>query len=290
MTPGQFAANEYRDYVVYKELARVETRPGFKKILEELVEHERGDFEFWKEFSSQKEFHVGRWNLMLYVMMRKVLGLTFTARFLEGREKEAVAAYDSYLKTVSDPHIRERIEKIIEHERYHEHTLIENIGETRVKFVSSVVLGLNDGLIELTGAMTGFAFALQSTLVVALAGAITGISASMSMAASAYQQARHENTQEKSPGLAAFFTGTSYLVVVLILIAPFLLIPNTFTALGLMFFFVLAIVVAVSFYSSVLLERRFIIQCAEMLAFSVGVAIVAFILGLGLRELIGVSV
>lgn len=290
MTPEQFAANEYRDWVVYRELARVETIPAFKKILEELVEHERSDFEFWRDISSKKEFHMSQLSLFGFRLMRMVLGLTFTAKFLEGREKEAQAAYREYLETVKDAELRVRVERIIEHEKYHEHALIDHIGETRVKFMSSIVLGLNDGLIELTGALTGFAFALQSAALTALAGAITGISASMSMAASAYLQARHDTKDGKNPVVAAFFTGISYLIVVAILVAPFLLLPDTSEALVVMLIEVLIIILSVSFYSSVLLERRYSVQFGEMFLFSAGVAVIAFLLGLGLRELIGVDV
>lgn len=289
MTPERFAQNEYRDYAVYKELARVETVPSFKKILEELVEHEAKDFEFWKGISKKKEFRMSSMSLFFYRLMRNVLGLTFTAQFLEGREKEAQKAYKEYIKTVTDPAIKKRIKNIIEHEQYHERVLIDHIKEDRVKFVSSIVLGLNDGLIELTGALTGFAFALQNALLVALAGSITGISASMSMAASAYLQARHEENG-KNPVTAAIYTGLSYLVVVIILIAPFLLLPNEKVALGVMLTLVLIIIASVSFYSSVLMERKYSAQFGEMFLFSAGVAFVAFLLGLGLRALIGVEV
>lgn len=289
MTPERFAQNEYRDFVVYRELARVETVPAFKKILEELVLHEKADFEFWRDLAGEKKYSVGAISLLGYRLMRKVLGLTFTAKFLEGREKEAQAAYRAYLSTVKDEEVKRKIEKIIEHEQYHEHALIGHIEEKRVKFMSSIVLGLNDGLIELTGALTGFAFALQSTVFVALAGAITGISASMSMAASAYLQARHEENG-KNPVTAAIFTGFSYAVVVVLLVGPFIILPDVFIALAVMLGVVFLIIASVSLVSSVLLERPFAVQFGEMLLFSIGVAIIAFFLGLALRFFIGVDV
>ncbi|HEX9609004.1 MAG TPA: VIT1/CCC1 transporter family protein [Candidatus Paceibacterota bacterium] len=289
MTAEQFAENEYRDYVVYRELARVETIPSFKKILEELVLHEKADFEFWRDLADKREYRVGPLSLLGYRLMRQVLGLTFTAQFLEGREKEAQAAYLTYLETVTDPKIRERIENIVEHEKYHEHALIKHIEERRVKFVSSIILGINDGLIELTGALTGFALALQNTAFVALAGAITGVSASMSMAASAYLQARHEENG-KNPVTAALFTGFSYLGVVILLVGPFLIFSDVFVALAATLLMVLLIIATVSLYSSVLMERPYGAQFGEMFLFSAVVAFIAFILGLVLRAIIGVDV
>ena len=56
MTPDQFALNEYRDYITYRELAKTETVPEFKKILEALVEHEIEDYRFWLPYCSKAEF------------------------------------------------------------------------------------------------------------------------------------------------------------------------------------------------------------------------------------------
>ncbi len=52
--------------------------------------------------------------------------------------------------------------------------------------MSSVVLGLNDALVELTGALAGFTLSIQNSKIIALMGLITGISASLSLAASEY--------------------------------------------------------------------------------------------------------
>ncbi len=52
--------------------------------------------------------------------------------------------------------------------------------------MGSMVLGMNDALIELTGALAGFTFAMQNTRIVALAGLITGVSATLSMTSSSY--------------------------------------------------------------------------------------------------------
>src|SRR3989344_7214297 len=116
MTPEQFAQNEYFDLRVYQTLAAREPVYAFKKILQELVEHEESDFNFWRTLSKQKEFYVGWFQLSLFRLMRKILGLTFTAKFLEGRERETIKAYEAYLKTLTDQNLKARVEDIIEHE------------------------------------------------------------------------------------------------------------------------------------------------------------------------------
>ena len=286
MNPDIFAREEYRAYIIYKELALVESNQDFKKILEEFIEHERGDYNFWLALAKQKEFRVSHLDIIVHKLLRKIFGLTFTIKLLEGREKKAVRQYAAYLETIDDIELRKRIESIIVHERYHERELIGRGEEGRLKFVSSVVLGLNDGLIELTGALVGFAFAFSENKLVALAGVITGVSAALSMASSAYMQAEYE--KGKDPIKAGVVTGISYVFVVALLVAPFFFVEDTRTALFSMAFIVMVILAAVSSFSSVILERSFLEQIARMFVFSVGVAIVAFAIGSLFKYLTGV--
>ena len=73
---------------------------------------------------------------------------------------------------------------IILEENQHETGLLQLLGEERLRYTGSMVLGLNDVLVELTGALAGLTLALQDTKLVALTGSITGIAAALSMGAS----------------------------------------------------------------------------------------------------------
>jgi vacuolar iron transporter family protein len=285
-TPDEFARNEYTDYVIYRELAKTETDPAFKKILEALVEHEIGDYRFWLPYCSKKKHTVSGFEVWCLKMMRKVLGLTFTAKFLEGNERDAVRNYTAFLEKAEDS-MKEKLRDIIRHEKSHETSLIGQIREERVSFLSSIVLGVNDGLIELTGALVGFAFALHNTRSTALLGTVTGIAATLSMAASAYMQARHE--EGKDPKKAALYTGMAYLLVVAVLVLPYFLVRDIYFAVGAMFGLIVLMIVALSFYSAVLFERSFRRQAMEMLSFSLGVAAVTFLLGSFVRSAIGIA-
>lgn len=276
MTPEQFARNEYRDYVVYRELAKTEPVAEFKKILEKLVHHEWDDYQFWLKSSTVKTHRVSVVHIWALRLMRRLLGLTFTAKFLELHEKEAVRNYAALIAQ-ADAALRPKLEEIVAHEMHHERELIGQIHEERVKFLGSVVLGINDGLIELTGALVGFAFALQQQVQVGVFGVVTGMAATLSMTASAYMQARHE--EGRDPKKAALYTGGAYGVVVALLVAPFFLFPSVTLALAAMVVMIVALIAGFSFYSAVLFERDYQRQFREMLLFSLGVAVVAFLLG-----------
>ena len=66
-----------------------------------------------------------------------------------------------------------RFWKVFEMERKNlEKALLEMLDEERLKYVGSMVLGLNDALVELTGSLAGFTFAMQNTKLIALSGLI----------------------------------------------------------------------------------------------------------------------
>ena len=163
------------------------------------------------------------------------------------------------------------------------------IDEEKLKYVGSVVLGLNDALVELTGALAGLTFALSSARLVASAGAITGIAASLSMAASEYLSTKSEGGG-KSPIKAAVYTGIAYTLTVAALILPYLLLSHLLISLGLMLIIAVVIIYAFTFYICVVKGLNFRKRFLEMLFISLGVAGLSFLIGLGVRVLLKVEV
>lgn len=282
------AYNQYNGYIIYKELAQSESSPEFKKILQTLARHESNHFRFWKQFATTAHFSISPFKRWLYRMARKMFGLTFTVRFLERHEKELINQYQHFLHEVKDAKLKKQVQTIIQQEQQNERLLISHIKEEKVEFISSIVLGLSDGLIEITGALVGFTLAFRVNSVVALTGSITGLAAALSMASSAYMQARYE--QEKNARKAAIYTGITYIAVVGLLLLPFLItttIPAALTILGIIILFIVS---WTSYYTSILFERSFRRQFLEMMIFTVGVAGITFLIGLLLRHYFGVAV
>lgn len=283
----RFAEDECRAHAVYSELAKSETDQKAKRLMGHLAEHEAEHYGFWLRFASKKKFAANRLEVLLMRVMRLILGLTFVTKLLERNEKEAIGKYAHFLKTTGKK-LGPQGRKIIRDEMSHESGLRSMIKEERVKFISSIVLGLNDAMIELTGALVGFSSMLANPPLVAVTGLVTGVAASLSMAASAYMQASHE--ERKDARKAAAYTGVSYILVVLLLVAPFFLVSNVYMALLAMAAIVLVIIASISYYSSVIFERDFKQQFGKMLLFSVGVSIIAFLLGSIFRSISGISV
>ena len=285
MSPDDFARHQFRDYVIYQELARSERVPEFRVILEKLTAQEFADYEFWRGYASREEYRVRLIEIWFYKILRRFLGLTFTAKFLEGKEHAMIARYERYIADVADLRARARMEEILARERAHEAYFISQVKEDRVAFLSNIVLGLNDGLIELTGALAGFTFAIGSARGAGFAGLITGCAAALSMAASAYLQAQYESGRDART--AALYTGVSYFIVVCVLIAPFFLFSGALAAFLTSLAAALGVITLVAFYTSVLFDRMFSVEWRRMLLFSIGVACVTVAVGLLARPFIG---
>ena len=161
------------------------------------------------------------------------------------------------------------------------------LDEERLRYAGSVVLGLNDALVELTGALAGLTLALRDVKLIALSGLITGITASLSMAAFECLSTRSEDTQ-KHPVRAAIYTGIAYVITVTLLVLPYLLIPNQFIDLGIALVTAVLIIAIFNYYISIAKDEPFKERFTEMAGLSLGVATFSFIIGHFIRLWLGV--
>jgi VIT1/CCC1 family predicted Fe2+/Mn2+ transporter len=275
MDVEKFAQDEFKDFTVYNELGKIEKNENFKKVLRKLSKQEIDHYKFWLKFSSKKVHNVNKFEILFFKILRIIFGLTFTLKILENHERKVIEDYKKFLKKIKGRD-REKLKKIIKDEESHENEFIKLINENRVVYLGATILGLNDGLVELTGALAGLTAALQNSLIVAISGLIAGIAASMSMAASSYLQARAEG---RNPRISAYYTGISYISVVLCLVLPYFLVSNIYFALFSSILIAILIVASMSFYVSVLFERDYKRELVEMFLLSLGIAFITFLIG-----------
>jgi VIT1/CCC1 family predicted Fe2+/Mn2+ transporter len=193
-----FQRIEITEHHIYKRLAKNIKDPENSKILNQISDDELRHYEDWKNYT-QREIKPNLWNVWKYYLISRIFGFTFGIKLMEHGEERAQENYARLKGKVPG------IEKWIHDEEVHEQKLLEMLDEERLRYAGSVVLGLNDALVELTGALAGLTLALQNVKLIALSGLITGIAASLSMAASEYLSTRSEDTQ-KQPVRAAIYT------------------------------------------------------------------------------------
>jgi VIT1/CCC1 family predicted Fe2+/Mn2+ transporter len=277
-----YQRSEITEHHIYRRLARIQKSPENRKILERIAEDEKRHYNQWKIYTGE-EAQVDWSKVRRFYWITRIFGLTFGTRLMERGEVGAQKEYSGLPAEI------DQAQAIAQEESDHENALLDMLDEERLRYIGSVVLGLNDALIELTGALAGLTLALQNTQLIALTGSITGIAAALSMAASEYLSTKTEGGSQQ-PLKAAFYTGTTYVVTVILLIVPYLLLPNYFVSLACTLSTAVLIIALFNFYISVAMDQPFRKRFAEMAMLSLGVAGLSFLLGLALRVVLGVEV
>ncbi len=278
----RFQQDEIDGHEIYKGLAKIVRDPANSKIIADLSGDELGHYRTWRRYSGQ-EVKANRFKVFAYLLLGRIFGYTFVIKMLEKDEDKASQGYEPYKARFPE------LEEIIRDEDEHEEQLIAMIDEERLKYSGSVVLGLNDALVELTGTLAGLTLAFQNTRLIALSGLITGIAAALSMAASEFLSTSSEETV-KNPVKASIYTGLTYIVTVAVLILPYLLISNYYAALAVMLVLGVLIIALFNFYSSVVREESFLKNFGRMTAISLGVAALSFGIGFLVRSVFGIEV
>ena len=277
-----FQKNEITEYHIYRKLAQATSSPKNGEILLRISEDEKRHYEDWQKYTGVS-LTPDRLKIWFFFWVARILGLTFGIKLMERGEEAAQKNYTALAEVIPEA------EKIAHDENDHENALIDLLDEERLQYTGSIVLGLNDALVELTGALAGLTLALQNTRLIALTGLITGIAASFSMAASEYLSTKSEKS-EKHPVRASLYTGIAYILTVLILVFPYLCLDNYFLCLFMTLFLALLIIAFFNFYISVAKGFPFIPRFLEMAGLSFGVAGLSFLIGWAIRVFLGVEV
>jgi len=275
--------NELTEAAVYTRLAQGQPVGHNRDLLERIASDERrhaGQLEaLLGEEARPNGFKAAR-----EILIARVFGLTFGLKLMEKGEGRASDVYRSLSADLPS------LVKIAEDEDAHEAALLTLLDDERLNYMGAIVLGLNDALVELTGALAGFTFALNGSRLIAMTGLITGLAAAMSMAASAFLQARADGSaSDRHPGKTACYTGIAYVCTVVILILPYLLLSNVKLSLVIMLASALMIIALFNFYLSVAKDAPFRRNFLEMAGLSTGVATISFGIGYVLNHTMGVG-
>ncbi len=274
--------NELNASILYSRLSGMLRDPGEKQKLANIADDEKRHAGYFGRFSGRKA-HPNRVMIFFSLILCRVLGYTFYIKFLEGTEARGEAAYAKNLALLPD------LQSVLDDEERHEQVLIGMLDEERLRYVGDMVLGMNDALVELTGSLAGYTLALQNTRTIAMAGLITGIAATLSMMSSSYLSSRASGAPDAMKSGA--YTGAAYVITVVLLILPYLLLPASayIGALLVALAITVAIIAAFNFYVSIAQEKPFRRDFLTMVSISLGVAGISFIVGLLVKQVLGIN-
>ena len=275
-------ADEEAGAVLYGFMAARQKDENNRRCLAQMSHDEKMHAQTWKALTKE-EIKPGGAYIGWMKFLTVVFGFTFVIKRME---KDEQIGQDTYARmSVQLP----QAAVMLKDEKRHEDQLEGMLDEERLHYVGSIVLGLNDALVELTGAIAGVTFALADTKLVAMTGIITGISATLSMAASNYLAQRADGSSDALK--SSVYTGIAYLITVVLLVLPYLLLPSPMylTAFVLMLATVLLIIAGFNYYISVTKEENFWKRFAEMASISMGVAALSFLIGILAKQLLGID-
>ncbi len=275
-----FQRDEITSYYTYMKISERLSGEN-RELIERIAEDELRHYEIIRRFTG-RDIKPDKVKVFLYSALSMIFGLTFLVKLMERSEERAQKGYEELLG------VSQEFKGIIDDELEHEEKLANMIKEERVEYIGSMILGLSDALVELTGSLAGFSMALQSSKYIAAAGLITGMAASLSMSASEYLSRKSE--LRGNPFRGAFYTGITYITVVIFLVLPFLLMEDILSALLSMLSFASIMIILFSVYLAIIKERSIMRSTLEMLLISLGVAALSYIIGIAARGILGLSI
>ncbi|WP_455244660.1 VIT1/CCC1 transporter family protein [Petrachloros mirabilis] len=297
----QLVLDELFDLRLYKALRKV-TLPDVHQTLDELITVETAHLSFWKKFFDLQldELDIGRRiKLSIIIFVCKVFGSTAVHLVLEAIEVHGVRKYLTIWREYQGHPLGEALRSILMDEFKHEDVLVTALTERKINAekIRNIFLGLNDGLVEILGAVSGFFGAFGSATMVLIAASTTAVAGALSMAAGAFLALNSEkevktteiakkiflgelsesSPMEESPLSSALVVGSAYITGALVPVLPVLIgarnaLFSVFTA-GLM---VILVSTILAFLSGMDIKRRIllnliIITLAVSVSYGIGI-------------------
>ena len=307
----QLVLDELFDLSLYKALRSV-TQPDVHHTLDELIKVETGHLAFWQKFFDLKlnELNFGRKVKLSFMMLVcRIFGSTAVHLVLEAIEVHGVRKYLALWREYQGKALGEALRGILMDEFKHEDLLVTELTKRRInpERIRNIFLGLNDGLVEILGAVSGFFGAFGSASLVLIAALTTAAAGALSMAAGSFLALNSEKEvktteiarkiflgeesdvtpMEESPLGSAVVVGIAYTAGAVVPVLPVLLgatdaLFSVLTA-GLM---VIVVSTVLSFLSGMDVKRRIALN---LLIITVAVS-VSYGIGLAAKEIWGIAV
>lgn len=270
-------SDEWSDCTLYERLSKtIDEDSPFAEALKTLSATERGHYEFWRKYVPGEEPKLAKMKLYWVLFLRKFFGLTFATRYLDRHEANVVGEYTGLAGLIPEED-RGAFDAMVADEKEHEKAFAMKVESAAVAYISFVVLGLADALVEISGIHAGWLGLFEKTEIAGLAGVIAGGAASLAMASAAFAQAKQGF--KGSARLSAAYTGVSYFVTAVILASPYFLTSSMVLALGGSLTLAVVILAITTWYSVVIQAKLFMRDFLEILLILFATTVVVFGLG-----------
>ena len=314
---AEFYLDELHDMILYKKLSALVKDEEAKQKLTELSLTEKGHAEFFKKVMERLSIRVPKNRSEFLISVEAFLfflfGLTLTLKIFEEREAATVV---NYLKLYTDKRLtdqeREELKRVIDDEMNHESFFKEKSESFFLKNISDILLGVNDGLIELLAAVSGFAGAYEIGFLVGLAGLVIGVSGSLSMGVGAYLSSKSESElrenmtlreklmelvfgkkpeiplKEESASESGLTVAVSYFIGAMIPTLPYFLSLSIRVDQILSYLLTVLALAFIAYLTSATTGVSYKRKMVEMIGLALGASVATFSLGVLIHQIIGI--
>ena len=303
--------DELFDLLLYRKLHSI-SNPELQNVLSELINVEVGHFAFWQHFFQLKLDRLGparRLKFWFIVLMCRIFGAPAIDLVLEAIEVYGVRKYlDVWERYKAEP-LGSAVKGVLNDEFGHEDLVVTRVKERIINpdRVRNIFLGINDGMVEILGAVSGFFASFGQNALVLVAGLTTAVAGAISMAAGAYVAMSSEYEVRKTQGEKARFldhrhaadartepaiksaviVGISYFVGASFPIIPVVFgartpVPSIITGGGM----ILLVSITIAFLSGMDIRKRAMMNLV-LIAIAVGIT---YLIGLAVRTMLGIQV
>jgi len=274
--------NEITEHFIYEKLSKTSKESNNKKILKQIATEELKHHNICISFTCQ-DVHPNRLKVWLYYLISQLLGVTFSLKLMERAERRDHITYSGLSEVMP-----ETVE-ITRDEIRHEKQLLDLIDDERLNHSSDMVRGMNVAIVELTGTLAGLSFAFQNRALVVETVSIIGTIMSLSVMSTEYLAAKADS-RIANPVKSVLYAGVANLFTIFMLLLPYIVFRNIYVALTVTIITAIIIIFIFSFYISVVkdisIKKRFL----EMALISLGIAALAFGIGLLARLILHIEV
>ena len=302
----KFFKKEISNRDVYLLLSQFEKKEKLRGMLKALSEKEHRHAELWgkmlKETENARPSFLLRTKVIILAIIGKVLGIAFLIKLLERSEIETLNEYSSFVENFHFGKT-ERIElsKIIKEEESHEAKLAKEIQlyEGDLDYTRSIILGLNDGLVEVFAVVAGLAVIASTSIIVVAGGIIVGVSGTLSMAGGTYLSSKSHGLVEKAleskakttlPRKDALYTGIYYFIGAAVPVIPFVFGARGYEGIVASLILVCLALSTASIIVAVISGTSIRRRVLEMVLISVSAAIVTIFLGSIMKAYFGIAI
>ncbi len=278
--------------VAARRMAEIEKDKDTRIILEKIAALEERHAELWKKIISSDDLHVSQYKIELsasrILFMRRVLGVALTVRTVERLEG---VLYDKMISAAKRFRLSNVEKSVINRIRDDEKENMRPLEKKVIQYnhilnnIKDVVLGMNDGLVEVLAAVVGLAAALHASYVVLIGGLIVAVSGTLSMAAGAYLSTEYErsiNVREDGmsrPKISALYMGVFYAMGAVVPLIPFIFGAGGVYAIASAIILTSVMLTIASTIIAIVSGTSITKRIAKTLLISIGVALVTILLG-----------